>query len=182
MCKEKVVINDISYEPFESESQMPEIISLIESHLSEPYSIYTYRYFIHSWPDLCILCYDKNRKCVGVIVCKLDYHNNSYRGYIAMLAVDKDYRKRKIGSTLVKMVVNKMKEQNADEVVLETEKTNTGALGLYEYLGFIRDKRLPRYYLNGVDAFRLKLFLKDPPNLLQNNINEKTQTNEEDYI
>jgi len=43
-------------------------------------------------------CYDKNRKCVGVIVCKLDYHNNSYRGYIAMLAVDKDYRKRKIGS------------------------------------------------------------------------------------
>lgn len=68
------------------------------------------------------------------------------------------------------------------QVVLETEKTNTGALGLYEYLGFIRDKRLPRYYLNGVDAFRLKLFLKDPPNLLQNNINEKTQTNEEDYI
>ncbi|ORX61010.1 acyl-CoA N-acyltransferase [Piromyces finnis] len=171
MSKEKIVINDISYEPFESENQMSEITSLIESHLSEPYSIYTYRYFIHSWPDLCLLCYDKNRKCVGVIICKLDYHNNSYRGYIAMLAVDKEYRKRKIGSTLVKMVVNKMKEQNADEIVLETEKTNTGALGLYEYLGFIRDKSLPRYYLNGVDAFRLKLFLKDPPNLLQNNIN-----------
>jgi hypothetical protein len=27
-------------------------------------------------------------------------------------------------------------------------------------LGFIRDKRLYRYYLNGVDAFRLKLFCK----------------------
>jgi peptide alpha-N-acetyltransferase len=27
-------------------------------------------------------------------------------------------------------------------------------------MGFIKDKRLYRYYLNGVDAFRLKLFCK----------------------
>ena len=26
-------------------------------------------------------------------------------------------------------------------------------------LGFVRDKRLSRYYLNGVDAYRLKLLL-----------------------
>jgi peptide alpha-N-acetyltransferase len=45
-------------------------------------------------------------------------------------------------------------------VVLETEFTNLGALGLYQRLGFIKDKRLYRYYLNGVDAFRLKLFCK----------------------
>jgi len=51
-------------------------------------------------------------------------------------------------------------------------------------LGFIRDKRLPRYYLNGVDAFRLKLFLKEPPNLLQNNMNmtEEINNNNDDYI
>ena len=46
------------------------------------------------------------------------------------------------------------------QVVLETEVTNKGALGLYENLGFVRDKRLFRYYLNGVDALRLKLWLK----------------------
>lgn len=45
-------------------------------------------------------------------------------------------------------------------MVLETEYTNLGALGLYQRLGFIKDKRLYRYYLNGVDAFRLKLFCK----------------------
>lgn len=45
-------------------------------------------------------------------------------------------------------------------MVLETEYTNEGALGLYQRLGFIKDKRLYRYYLNGVDAFRLKLFCK----------------------
>ena len=32
----------------------------------------------------------------------------------------------------------------ADEVVLETEVTNTAALMLYERLGFLRDKRLFR--------------------------------------
>ncbi len=72
-------------------------------------------------------------------------------------------------------------------MVLETEVTNKGALGLYEKLDFVRfvvyacalcgsrhashlmhtyyihrDKRLQRYYLNGVDAFRLKLWLNPP--------------------
>jgi peptide alpha-N-acetyltransferase len=42
-------------------------------------------------------------------------------------------------------------------VTLEAEVTNKGALALYGRLGFIRAKRLYRYYLNGVDAFRLKL-------------------------
>jgi len=46
------------------------------------------------------------------------------------------------------------------QVVLETEVTNNAALHLYEKLGFVRDKRLFRYYLNGVDALRLKLWLK----------------------
>ena len=46
------------------------------------------------------------------------------------------------------------------QVVLETEVSNTGALRLYENLGFVRDKRLFRYYLNGVDALRLKLWLR----------------------
>ena len=44
------------------------------------------------------------------------------------------------------------------EIVLETEVTNKGALNLYERLGFARDERLLKYYLNGVDAFRLALW------------------------
>lgn len=37
-------------------------------------------------------------KCIGAIVCKLDLHKNMIRrGYIAMLAVEKEYRRHKIG-------------------------------------------------------------------------------------
>ena len=91
----------------------------------------------------------------------LDLHKKvTKRGYIAMLAVDSSFRKQKIGSTLVKKAIEAMVEDDADEVVLETEITNKPALKLYENLGFVRDKRLFRYYLNGVDASRLKLWLR----------------------
>ena len=42
-------------------------------------------------------------------------------------------------------------------MVLETEYDNAAALSLYESLGFMREKRLYRFYLNGKDAFRLVL-------------------------
>ena len=45
----------IEYVVYESELQMPDIMKLITKDLSEPYSIYTYRYFIHNWPKLCFL-------------------------------------------------------------------------------------------------------------------------------
>ena len=36
---------------------------------------------------------------------------------------------------------------------------NVAATKLYEKLGFMKDERLARYYLNGGDAFRLKLWI-----------------------
>ena len=151
--------NGITYVRYKDETQMPAIMHLITKDLSEPYSIYTYRYFIHNWPHLCYLAiYGTNY--VGAIVCKLDIHKKiTRRGYIAMLAVDKDVRRRKIGTNLVKLAIDAMQNDGCDEVVLETEVTNNSALRLYENLGFVRDKRLFRYYLNGVDALRLKLWM-----------------------
>ncbi|XP_055989532.1 N-alpha-acetyltransferase 30 isoform X2 [Sorex fumeus] len=150
----------IRYVRYESELQMPDIMRLITKDLSEPYSIYTYRYFIHNWPQLCFLAM-VGEECVGAIVCKLDMHKKMFRrGYIAMLAVDSKYRRNGIGTNLVKKAIYAMVEGDCDEVVLETEITNKSALKLYENLGFVRDKRLFRYYLNGVDALRLKLWLR----------------------
>jgi hypothetical protein len=45
----------VKYVNYESESQMKDIMSLITKDLSEPYSVYTYRYFIHNWPKLSFL-------------------------------------------------------------------------------------------------------------------------------
>ena len=89
---------EIDYVLYKDENQMPALRELISRDLSEPYSIFTYRYFINNWPNLCWLAYAKE-KMVGVIVCKAGQHKSgTVRGYIAMLAVDKEYRKRQIGT------------------------------------------------------------------------------------
>ncbi|TPX38542.1 hypothetical protein SeMB42_g06677 [Synchytrium endobioticum] len=151
----------IAIEAYKDESQLASIMDMIEHDLSEPYTIYTYRYFLHQWPRYSFVAKDGN-DIVAAVICRLDEHQAlvpTLRGYIAMLAVKTPYRKRGIASALVQRAVVELKEGGADEAVLETEVTNEGALALYEKLGFTRDKRLIRYYLNGVDAFRLKLWL-----------------------
>jgi len=77
-----------------------------------------------------------------------------------MLAVSSSYRNHGIATTLVRKAIDAMIERDADEVVLETEETNVPAMKLYERLGFIRSKKLHRYYLNGSSAYRLVLHLK----------------------
>jgi len=79
-----------------------------------------------------------------------------------MLSVNKSWRKRGVASTLVRQSVEVMRRHGVDEVVLETEYDNAPALSLYESLGFIREKRLYRFYLNGKDAFRLVLAVPPP--------------------
>ncbi|KAJ2497275.1 n-terminal acetyltransferase c complex catalytic subunit mak3 [Coemansia sp. RSA 1972] len=163
----------IVFRTYQTESDLDPAMKLIDQDLSEPYSIYTYRFFVQQWPELCILAYDEDtQECIGVIICKLHPHRRGCmdthfdsdkmqlnRGYIGMIAVDKSYRNHGIGRSLVVRALETMQKMGADEVILEAEANNQGALALYERLGFIREKRLFRYYLSGTDAYRLKLWL-----------------------
>ena len=72
-------------------------MGLIDRELSEPYSIFTYRYFLNQWPHLCHLAFAGDAAC-GVIVCKMDLHRQRMRGYLAMLVVDHAYRGKGIGA------------------------------------------------------------------------------------
>lgn len=40
---------------YEDERQLSDIMALVDRDLSEPYSIFTYRYFLHNWPGLCFV-------------------------------------------------------------------------------------------------------------------------------
>lgn len=105
---------------------------------------------------------DSANALIGVVVCKLEPHRSGpFRGYIAMLAVQESHRGQGIATKLVCMAIDAMAARNADEIVLETEVTNQASLKLYEQLGFLRSKRLHRYYLNGNAAFRLILYMKE---------------------
>lgn len=147
----------LRFVPYRDENDCTAIKAMIDQDLSEPYSVFTYRYFLNQWPELCVLCLDGDTM-IGAVVGKMELHKSGKkRGYIAMLAVDKKYRKRGIGRKLAQQILQRMQDGRCEECVLEAEVTNLGALNLYRSLGFVKHKRLTSYYLNNSDAFRLKL-------------------------
>lgn len=50
-----VELRYIQYDNSQEEKYLPAIRGLISKDLSEPYSIYVYRYFLHQWGDLCFM-------------------------------------------------------------------------------------------------------------------------------
>lgn len=135
-------ISYIPYNPALENTYVPAMRRLISQELSEPYSIYVYRYFLYQWGDLCYLAMDRERphtattddakkaepqqdleaekeqqQMIGVVVSKLEPHRGGpLRGYIAMLAVQEEYRGQGIATRLVRMTIDKMVERGADEV------------------------------------------------------------------
>ena len=123
--------NPVIYVNYEDERLLPQIQSLVAGDLSEPYSVFTYRYFLHNWPGLCICAFSKFEDgkgnfndMVGTIVCKAEADADCCRGYIAMLAVSTSQRNKGIGSKLVKIGIQRMMRMGCDEIVLETEVIN----------------------------------------------------------
>ena len=47
----------IQYEHSLEKQYLPSIRALISKDLSEPYSIYVYRYFLYQWGDLCFMVF-----------------------------------------------------------------------------------------------------------------------------
>lgn len=47
---------------YQDERQLSDIMSLVDRDLSEPYSIFTYRYFLHNWPGLCFVVRKKRER------------------------------------------------------------------------------------------------------------------------
>lgn len=65
------------------------------------------------------------------------FKNSPEEGFIWLLAVDKNFRKRKIGEELMKNAIQELKEKNVKYISISTRSINTPALTLYKKLGFM---------------------------------------------
>lgn len=79
--------DEIMYVSYESELQMPDIMRIMNKDLSEPYSIYTYRYFIYNWPKLCFLV----SNLVSVVVAYFRNASYIFSLYICLVFILKLY-------------------------------------------------------------------------------------------
>jgi len=76
---------------------------------------------------------------------------------LANVAVDKKYRRKGIAARLFNHCLNKHPEVSS--IYLEVDKTNTGAICLYERLGFKETGYIKDYYGKDKDALRMSLNL-----------------------
>jgi len=91
---------------------------------------------------------EKNYEVIGYIVAKTDCS----RAHILSIAVKNNWRRKRIGFTLLQMLIIKLKSKRINEIILEVELNNIPAKTLYERVGFKLIKEIKNYYLNGEDA------------------------------
>ena len=134
----KYSFDDVEFVSYTDESMLPDIMRLVSADLSEPYSVFVYRYFIHQWPELCICVYNnppnkqpkdpKQKEMIAVIVSKSDEEGEAgtLRGYIAMLAVNTKHRNRGLGLELANRGISKMVSNGCKEIMLEGKEKGKG--------------------------------------------------------
>jgi N-alpha-acetyltransferase 30 len=154
------------------------VLQIPHSHHIGFHAVFTYRYFLSRYPELCIIAVNEKGESIGCVVGKIDNESENGNGddqapqkanntgeeevrvgYIGMLAVMDTYRRRGIGKALVQRILQRMIKERCISVTLETEVSNIHAQRLYQDIfGFVREERLVRYYINWNDAYRLRLW------------------------
>jgi ribosomal-protein-alanine acetyltransferase len=102
---------------------------------------------------------DQGEKLVGYCVCSLGPKS----AHLISIAVQTDYRRRAVATTLLHRVIEFLKEQSIVELWLEVKPKNVKAISLYSKLGFERTELLKGYYSDGSDAVGMRLTTTRPP-------------------
>jgi ribosomal protein S18 acetylase RimI-like enzyme len=83
---------------------------------------------------------------------------------ILTLAVIKEYQNKKVGTKLLRKIIEELTLKGISEVILIVQTINIPAIKLYQKLGFIISYNLPNYYIfeNPAenDAYEMKKILK----------------------
>lgn len=69
------------------------------------------------------------------------------------LGVLKEYRSEGVASTLLAQMLQELKTQGYERLLLEVRVDNPNAIALYERHGFRTIRRSPAFYKDGCDAF-----------------------------
>ncbi|MGQ9543298.1 MAG: ribosomal protein S18-alanine N-acetyltransferase [Candidatus Bathyarchaeia archaeon] len=81
------------------------------------------------------------------------------QAHIISIAVDEKFRRRHVGTYLLKTLIKILKVMKVREVALEVRLDNAGAKILYEKFGFEAVRYLKGYYEDGGDALIYRLMV-----------------------
>lgn len=143
-------------------ARLEDLIPVMEINLKtlpEHYSDYFYENLLAEMPESFIVALVEDRY-VGYIMCKTEFGFSNFKklgfvkkGHMVSVAILPEFRGRGIGKALVEEAINGVCIRKCDEFYLEVRCSNTGAILLYEKLGFVKKHRLNEYYRDGEDAY-----------------------------
>jgi [ribosomal protein S18]-alanine N-acetyltransferase len=134
-------------------NDLPRVYEMACTCLSENYNPTLFIDLYSYWPEGFIVLEHEGLIIgfvFGVLLSRTDAR-------ILMLAIDSRMRGRGLGAILYREFQRECALKGIQNITLEVRVSNVIAIHFYEKLGFQISGRVPRYYSNGEDAFRMDL-------------------------
>jgi len=139
---------------------LPRIIYINRVTLPENYPEWFFEEHLEKW-GRAFLVAEVDGEVVGYIMTRVEYGSSVFnplklvrKGHIVSLAVLPRYRRRGIGSALLREALRRLREvYSCEEAYLEVRVSNEPAINLYKKYGFQVVRVLHMYYLDGEDGY-----------------------------
>ena len=141
-------------------SDLPAICAIEDNSFPTPYPTSLLERLLEDCFESFFVATDEVGKLVGYCVCSLSRES----AHLISIAVQTDYRRRRVATTLLHRAIEFLIEQSIVELQLEVNLKNVDAVSLYSKLGFEIIEVLKGYYSDGSDAIRMRLTMRESPN------------------
>lgn len=127
------------------------VIELEYQNFDYPYPPEVINFLYESHRDTFLVA-EKDEDVIGFVIGIVQ----KKEGHVLVIAIRDDYKKKGIGTFLMKKLIDVYKKKGITRLKLEVRASNVAALSMYRNLGFKITNRLKHYYENGEDGFLLR--------------------------
>lgn len=100
------------------------------------------------FPTTFLVAESSQGQIVGYGIGAVEQHNPE-TGWILSMGVLPSWRRKKIGTIMMKSLISALEERGASTIMLSTTETNLAAVSLYTSLGFSARSQKPNYFGDG---------------------------------
>lgn len=134
-------------------ADMKTVLALEYRCFPDPYPISLLNKLRSMYPDTFLIA-EYNGGIVGYVIGAVRWGNV---GHILAIGVDPPYRRRGMGSALIRETLTRFRKKGASIARLEVRKSNLAAQQFYRSLGFIDRFEIQYYYEDGEAALTMEL-------------------------
>lgn len=115
--------------------------------------LYYIMHFLES-PEFITLVTAQEGRIIGYVTARVENFEGKCMGHIYSIAVKPEYRRKRVGSILLKTVEENLRKRGAKVCYLEARKDNAVAINFYLKHGYRVFEVLRGYYGDGEDGVR----------------------------